>query len=393
MNFGTTRYSSLQPAVTISNPLPQDCAFKDWLSNSAVTCTMPAGVGRVASIVVSVGDGAGTLFGGFKYDSPVVTHINRNGPTKGGAILTIRGTNFGLVPSVLGASVGNSACLTTAWLSNTQATCQLAPGGGARLPATITTGAKDIVGTIVSVFRYDASFTEPPGGDTAKSGRADLPQPISTYYASVGEVLDIRFTALAEDDASAIVMTSWSGSSAGSFIGFEPKLTSWSEGRTARAQWTWGPMQSGQWILCTQLVGANSLISQDKVCVTVRVLNCEHLVQPGETVSSIAKTYKVSEKTVWWLNPNVPFKSNIRAGDTLKIGRTYTLKTGQDLFYLTGEYATTWYWLSKHNPKKIFLSTTKVNSKLYKTDTASYIGAEFCVVSNLEYRQAAISGS
>ena len=59
----------------------------------------------------------------------------------------------------------------------------------------------------------------------------------------------------------------------------------------------------------------------------------------------------------------------------------------------------------QHNPKKIFLTTTKVNSKLYKTvtgyystlsltDTSTYVGAEFCVVSNLEYRQtAAIAGS
>jgi len=259
----------------------------------------------------------------------------------------------------------------------------------------ITTGATDIVGTIVSMFRYDAGFTEPPGGDTAKSGRATLPEPATTYYASVGEVLDIRFAALAEDESSRIVVSSWSGSSAGSFIGFEPKLTSWSEGRTARAQWTWSPSQSGQWILCTQLVNAtNRDLAQDSVCVNVRVLSCEHLVQPGETVGSIAKTYKVSEKTIWWLNPNVPFRSNIKAGDTLKIGRTYTLKTGQDLSYLAGEYATTWYWLNKHNPKKIFLSTTKVNSKLYKTDTSTYIGAEFCVVSNLEYRQAAaIAGS
>jgi hypothetical protein len=403
MNFGDPYTAITSPLGSLTQtkdgmPVAMQCDKAGWASDNAMSCATPPGIGAVFSLDV---DSAAPLSGvthsgrltsyrnssAFRYDAPVVTSIvgSSNLPTKGGAIATITGFNFGVTNSKLSISVGDTACGVSKWISNTAVSCLSPPGlmtsNNAVVSASVTLGADaSSAGTLVNGFLYDASFFAPPKGADYKEATSRLlasskgtstanaqrtgnrraaTSAVTTYYTSVGELLNVSFVATAEDTATNVAIASWSGAAAASFTGYEPKMTSKPKGRMAYGEFTWSPGETGLFTLCANLIDSK-LVVQDTICVQIAVLNCEHLVQPGETLDSIASLYKITSRTLWWLNPTLnpsPADSSrtvyddssltLQVGNVIRIGRTYTLRSGESLTTIVKDLKSSWYWVNQ----------------------------------------------
>lgn len=189
---------------------------------------------------------------------------------------------------------------------------------------------------------------------------------------------------LAEDTASSIVIGSWTGATAQSFEGFKPKLTSTASGRKVYSAFTWSPAQTGSYTLCLDLLNAAGSLMHTR-CVIIRVLICQHVMRAGESLESVASIYKVSWRTLWWLNPSLAHPTDVKGGDLINIGRTYTVRSGETLEYTRNTFDSTWFWIRMHNPKKIFYPpVVSVDYMNYKT-TSTYSGVEYCVVAEIDY--------
>lgn len=240
--------------------------------------------------------------------------------------------------------------------------------------ATAAVGSDAYVSTVVGGFIHDALFSGPRKSSdnlsreerTKSARRTASPQPtIPTYYTSVGELLNISFVATADDTATYVAIASWSGNNAVSFTGYEPKLTSKPKGRMVYGEFTWSPGQTGTFTLCANLIDSRLLII-DTICVEVTVLNCEHVVQLGETLQSIAGLYKISSRTLLLLNPTFPpspadsnrafYESNLAlwAGDRIRIGQTYTLRSGASLTTIVRDLKPSWYWVNHVRIRSVF---------------------------------------
>jgi hypothetical protein len=112
------------------------CESISWISATAVTCTVPSGVGAALDVEVSLGRPGKTDiyrgFGLFSYAAPVVASVvPSTGNSAGGLAITVTGSNFGVGdydPKVL---VGNTACSRTLYVSDAKLVCVTPPGGGA----------------------------------------------------------------------------------------------------------------------------------------------------------------------------------------------------------------------------------------------------------------------
>lgn len=96
----------------------------------------PEGAGGSVSVIVSdMGQISNTVF--YSYNPPLVSSVSpATGATSGGAIITVRGQNFGLAPSV---AIGGAPSAPT-FISHTQILCPLPAGAGANREVVVTTG-------------------------------------------------------------------------------------------------------------------------------------------------------------------------------------------------------------------------------------------------------------
>jgi hypothetical protein len=212
---------------------------------------------------------------------------------------------------------------------------------------------------------------------------------ITKHYYQVGDLVNITFRATAEDRGTNVLLATWSGRSAPAFTGFEFKMESKPEGRSALGIFTWSPATSSAkegyptgYDLCAQLVDSKQVV-QDYLCVKVIILSCQHVVQPGESLASIADMYKVTARTIWWLNKDLSDRDDLVVSSIVNIGRTYTIRSGESLTTLVRDLNSTWYWVNKHNPRLIFFpSTVSMDSMSYKT-RLDFSGREYCVVADI----------
>jgi len=433
--------SSATPAAIVSTSDNLKCETTLWLSDSSVSCITPPGTGSVKSVSVDTGcnyapcldssraaPNAGTMEAAFTYDSPVVTFlVQNNGPTVGGAQLTFHGLNFGPNDALWNARIGQTLCVSNSWLSNTAATCTTPAGKAStstsgRTTVAITIGtAAGQVGTLMDSFRYNSQMTmagemalpESLKDQIAAEAAATpvrrrnangnlvvprrrraivLPDTVTKYYYQVGDMVNVTFSAYAEDEGTNVAIATWSGRTAASFAGYEYRMTSRPRGRRAYGYFTWSPASTGDFNLCAQLIDSKQIV-QDYLCVKIIVLSCQHVVQPGQTLDSIAEMYKVSPRTIWWLNADLRTRGDVKssgsaattlkAGRLVNIGRTYTIRSGEALTTIVKDLNSSWYWINKHNPKKIFFpATVSLDSMSYKT-RQDFVGREYCVVADI----------
>ena len=118
------------------------CQKVAWVSSTAVTCTVPSGVGAGLDVEVRLGQQPPEVyraFGLFSYAAPVVASVApRVGNSAGGLPVTILGSNFGASDSDPTAYVGSTACSRTLYVSDDKVVCVTPPGGGPALPVSVS---------------------------------------------------------------------------------------------------------------------------------------------------------------------------------------------------------------------------------------------------------------
>ncbi len=91
--------------------------------------------------------------------APIVGDITpSNGPTKGGTIITIGGSNFGTADSDVQprVTVGGAACPQVVWVSATSVLCETPDGVGADRAIIVEVGSFSSVVNPQAEFNYDA---------------------------------------------------------------------------------------------------------------------------------------------------------------------------------------------------------------------------------------------
>lgn len=382
------------------------CQSANWVSNTAALCTTPVGKesgSGGAMAVITINSATGTMLNAFSYNSRLI------GPEKGDATDP--------------AQIAAAATAPTAPTAPTTPTIPVAAGGAVAGTVGIVAGATgeddtlafslDLLGTpdyptssdTLSVGLYGdaespdyydgsvsdilSSFRRRRAGTATQGTPLDAIPGITRYYYQVGYLVNITFSGYAEDRGTNVLLATWSGRSATSFTGYEAKMESKPKGRTATGIFTWSPATTSAkegyptgYDLCAQLVDSKQVV-QDYLCVKVVVLSCQHVVQPGETLSSIADMYKVTSRTIWWLNKDLGDRDDLVVQSVVNIGRTYTIRSGESLTTLVRDLNSTWYWVNKHNPRMIFFpSTVSMDSMSYKT-RLDFSGREYCVVADI----------
>ena len=127
-----------------------ECSILSW-ANSAISCTVPAGSGAVAEVVVSLDSGMSAASQDFGYLAPTLASQSiSEGPTTGGNSLTLEGDNF--FPSdVTSVTIGGKNCGITT-VSHTRIVCSVPEGIGQGLTMQI-----DVAGQVVAgMYSYES---------------------------------------------------------------------------------------------------------------------------------------------------------------------------------------------------------------------------------------------
>jgi hypothetical protein len=135
-----------------------------WISATTVVCgTGPTTTGIDMRFHVGINKVVGTGAPSFSYDSPVLTVLSpTNGPTTGGASITVKGYNFG--PSKpymphqgqMGDSLDMLPCSTVFWLNNNIVVCSSSHGKGTSASIAIGPTPSTYSGTLMGAFSFDA---------------------------------------------------------------------------------------------------------------------------------------------------------------------------------------------------------------------------------------------
>ncbi len=154
-------------------------------THTELLCTLPAGAGASQAVQVTVaGQASGTRT--FSYNAPLLSSLMpSNGPTAGGAVLTLTGTNFGAAGATV--TIGGVSCPLTSQ-SHTQLLCTLPPGAGASNAVQVTVAGQS---SNTRTFSYDAPSLgqlSPTTGPT--SGAVTLTLTGSNFGAS-GAVVSV----------------------------------------------------------------------------------------------------------------------------------------------------------------------------------------------------------
>ena len=131
------------------NPCPTT-----FYNHTHIRCTLPAGQGLAAQVIVTVASQASPPFS-YNYSAPSITALTpQTGPAAGGVNLQVNGTNFGLAATV---TVDGKQCVVST-ATHTQVTCTLPVGQGSGLPVVLQ--AADQVATSPFTFRYNSPVVD-----------------------------------------------------------------------------------------------------------------------------------------------------------------------------------------------------------------------------------------
>lgn len=132
------------------------CSINTW-SATTIDCNIPAGAGGPANVTVTTLRGFFGSNPSFFYNAPTLTSAviptnapptSLTGPTVGGAILEMTGTQFGPNPRVL---LGGRLCVPVSPVSQTQVRCTIPAGEGLQQPLYVAAGNQN---TPVRYFDY-----------------------------------------------------------------------------------------------------------------------------------------------------------------------------------------------------------------------------------------------
>ena len=149
-------------AASTAKGAEKACTNAQWISHTAVECTVPSGVGAALDVQVLLGPSQMPTevyrgFGLFSYAAPAVTSVTPTvGNSAGGLPVTVTGTNFGVVDYEPRAFVGDTPCSRTLFVSDDRLVC-VTPAGGGTVGVSVKVGNQR--GTpLPSAFRYAVPF-------------------------------------------------------------------------------------------------------------------------------------------------------------------------------------------------------------------------------------------
>jgi hypothetical protein len=131
------------------------CSCTQWLTATSARCTVPLGVGLQQALALNLDGALRRAPFMLSYDAARIAAVSPpNGPTKGGATVSVLGSNFGTFDSSITSAIGGTVCRTSSWETDTSVRCGSPAGLATPQSAVVTVGLT--VGTIVSVFSYNA---------------------------------------------------------------------------------------------------------------------------------------------------------------------------------------------------------------------------------------------
>ncbi|MGB1601336.1 MAG: IPT/TIG domain-containing protein, partial [Promethearchaeia archaeon] len=193
-NFGLHDYT---PMVRVGGT---SCTSSKWISASAVTCRVPAGVGGKLDVVVSISRAFNTLLESVSYAPPTITAIKNLSvahSTSGSATLTVLGAGMGAFDhNASDVVVGDTRCTRTVWQSATALKCVIPPGIGAGLKVAVRVSAlEDVVcsascGALAPTFKYEKPTLSAVMPTVGSSGGGDVVTLIGSGFGvhSYGDV-------------------------------------------------------------------------------------------------------------------------------------------------------------------------------------------------------------
>ncbi|GHU07981.1 hypothetical protein FACS189431_3410 [Alphaproteobacteria bacterium] len=120
------------------------CTNLNLSNETTLTCTVPAGIPGTVDVTIITMGGQIDLTDGFTFVSaPTISSVSPSaGPTTGGAVLTITGTNFDPTDTGLNVKVGGVDCAITS-VTSTTITCTTANSSAGQKDVVVTNGVGD----------------------------------------------------------------------------------------------------------------------------------------------------------------------------------------------------------------------------------------------------------
>ncbi len=175
----------------------QNCSILS-LSDIQIQCTLPPGAGRHIPVTVVNTFGFVSNKWNISYDPPVFIASPLTGPTAGGVIISISGTNFGPLGTTRKVMIGPNVCPIVGTPIHTGLNCTLPVGRGSGLSIAVTIAGQEF--TTANAFTYDAPFINvltPTNGPSAGSiitliGRNFGPDGLSPFVTATGTYVTVN---------------------------------------------------------------------------------------------------------------------------------------------------------------------------------------------------------
>ncbi len=131
-----------------------NCTSLSVVSNTSITCTLPAKTAGAYNVVVTnVDTQTVTLTNGYTYNAfPTITSVSpTNGKLAAGTTITLTGTGF-----ISGATVtlGGTTCTSPTWISSTSITC-ITPAATASVASLVINNPDSQSGSLANAFTYN----------------------------------------------------------------------------------------------------------------------------------------------------------------------------------------------------------------------------------------------
>ena len=117
------------------------CEGTEWESETSVRCLVGHGARGTRRVVMTAGDGSGSMSGAYSFDMTGTSMMSRgNRAGTGSASVTVHGAGLGLVSLTAMGRMGETGCEGTEWESESSVRCLVGHGSGETRRLTLTAG-------------------------------------------------------------------------------------------------------------------------------------------------------------------------------------------------------------------------------------------------------------
>jgi hypothetical protein len=112
-----------------------------WISDTVISCKSPEGMWRSLRVLLTLGNQASSFTHVLSYDAPIVSDVHSaNVQFAGKSFVAIMGSRFFVEDGSLRGQIGNTACESSLWMSETSLLCRASAGNSGSATAIVTNG-------------------------------------------------------------------------------------------------------------------------------------------------------------------------------------------------------------------------------------------------------------